>query len=118
MGESMRAKRIVALLAAYIVALGTLVLPLSLVSGQPAGFSLCAVATSADVPAGDRSGCPCAGGCGMLCCASSVFATPPQIGVGRFAVQFRAMVPRFYEAPVVRPADEVPSVPRPPPFAV
>src|ERR1019366_4738562 len=66
MSESARTRRVIALAAAYVVALQALLLPLSAAVGGPFESSLCAAAAPVDhasSPAGHDSGCPCAPGC-------------------------------------------------------
>jgi hypothetical protein len=66
------------LLAAYLVALQALLLPLT-VAGTPLGTGLCLSAEHGSSPVGDQSACPCSAGCGMQC-ATPLLATPPSIG--------------------------------------
>src|SRR5664279_118193 len=80
MSKSRCSRRIIALIAAYVVALQALLLPLSVAAGSPFESSLCAAAASVDhapSPAGHDGGCPCAAGCGMQCCLQT-FVSPPQ----------------------------------------
>jgi hypothetical protein len=70
MSELFQCRRLIALAAAYVIALQALLLPLSVAAGGAFDFSLCTAVTSADrpsSPAGYDSGCPCAAGCGMQC---------------------------------------------------
>src|SRR5512141_1972879 len=82
MSHPLRSRRIVALIAAYVVALGALLLPLSVAAGGP-DVSLCASASSAGPHSGDghATGCPCAAGCGTQCCANAMAGPPPAIVV-------------------------------------
>lgn len=70
----------IALFAAYVVALQALLLPLTV--GAVASFdgSLCAstASTNGAPPVSHDSGCACAAGCGMACCAQAL-AGPPQV---------------------------------------
>ena len=62
MSESTRTRRVIALIAAYVVTLQALLLPLSVAAG-PFKSSLCTAATSVNgspSPAGHDSGCACA----------------------------------------------------------
>lgn len=79
MKQPMRPRRAVALIAAYLVALQALLLPLAVAAGGPVPTSLCSEA-STSAPARHDTGCPCAAGCGTQCCAQSLLG-PPQIGV-------------------------------------
>jgi hypothetical protein len=119
MSESVRSRRVVALLAAYVVALQALLLPLSVAAGTPAGSSLCASAasTSGSLPASHQPGCPCAAGCGMQCCAQAAVGPPPQIGIALAVTRAIAMTPALIGEPVQRPSDFGPQVPRAPPTA-
>ena len=81
MSRHLRSRRLIALLAAYVVALQALLLPLTVAAGAAFDGSLCAAAASASVPAAPVShdnGCACAAGCGMQCCAQTL-AGPPWI---------------------------------------
>jgi hypothetical protein len=119
MSESARSRRVIALAAAYVVALQALLLPLSVAAGSPFDSSLCAAAASVDhapVPAGHDGGCPCAAGCGTQCCAQA-FVGPPQVTVTLGLTRAIAMTPAPAIEPVVRVADRGPQVPRAPPAA-
>jgi hypothetical protein len=117
-----RTSRILAVLAAYAVALQALLLPLSVAAGAPAAFSLCSSAqTGTSGPVGDRQGdhqggCPCAAGCGMQCCTSGAIG-PPQIGIVRAVTRSIPPTPARYSEPVRRPAGKGAQVPRGPPLA-
>ena len=78
-----RSRRFVALIAAYVVALQALLLPLSVVTGAAADSSLCTAAASlgAPQPASHHTSCPCAAGCGMQCCSSALAAPPRAVAV-------------------------------------
>ena len=82
MSHRFRSRRVVALIAAYAVALQALLLPLSVAAGAP-DFSLCASASSAGPHsgAGHATGCPCAAGCGTQCCVNAIASPPETIGV-------------------------------------
>ena len=102
-----------------MVALQALLLPLSVAAGSPFATSLCAAAASADgapPPANHDSGCPCAAGCGMQCCAQT-FVGPPQIMVTPGVTRAVTMTPAPVLEPVVRMADRSPQIPRAPPAA-
>jgi hypothetical protein len=82
MSESTRTRRVIALIAAYVVALQALLLPLSVAAG-PFKSSLCTAATSVDgspSPADHDSGCASAAGCGTQCCAQTL-ARPAVVAV-------------------------------------
>ena len=86
MSKAIRTRQIIALAAAYVVALQALLLPLSMATASPFATSLCAAASDgishAPSPANHDSGCPCAAGCGMQCCAQT-FVGPPQVMVSQ-----------------------------------
>lgn len=119
MSQPHRARPIIALVAAYVIALQVLLLPLSVAVGGAPFFSLCSAGTSvasSQSPAGHQDGCPCAGGCGMQCCVHTL-AGPPQsvtiIGLTQIGL---LLVPAVVE-PVIRPAARSPQVARAPPIA-
>ncbi len=118
MSEYTRTWRVVALLAAYVVALQALLLPLSVAAGSPFKTSFCAATNSVGgAPAGHDSGCPCAAGCGTQCCVQTL-ASPPQavaVKLGLTCVIATASVRAT--VPVIRVADRHPQVPRAPPRA-
>jgi hypothetical protein len=112
--------RVVALLAAYVVALQALLLPLSVAVGDPIDLSLCAAATSVEsspAPVSPQTGCPCAAGCGMQC-AIHALSGPPSIAVAIADIRAgaTASAPGIYA--VVRLAErQRPQIPRAPPAA-
>ena len=80
MVRTVRSRRLIALLAAYVVALQALLLPLTVAAGATFEASLCTASATTDgapPPASHDGPCPCAAGCGMHCCAQ-VLAAPPQ----------------------------------------
>jgi hypothetical protein len=116
MSKSTRSRRVIALFAAYVVALQALLLPLSVAAG-PFQSSLCAAAMSADgapMPAGHDSTCPCAAGCGTQCCAQTA-AGPPVVTVTLDLTRAVAMLPVPAIERVIRVAVRSPQVPRAPP---
>ncbi len=79
MHSRLAVRRLIALVAAYLVAAQVILLPLSVAAASPMLSSLC-VASSGGAghgPAGSDGGCGCAAGCGVLCCAPGVLNTPP-----------------------------------------
>ena len=119
MGEFFQSRRLVALAAAYVVALQALLLPLSVAAGSAFDSSLCIAATSVDgspSPASHDTGCPCATGCGMQCCMQTL-AGPPPVMVALSLTRAIAMPPAPAIEPVIRLADRSPQVPRAPPAA-
>jgi hypothetical protein len=119
MSNLFQTRRFVALVAAYVIALQALLLPLSVAAGGPFKSGLCAAALSVDgprLPAGHDGGCPCAAGCGMQCCAQTL-ADPPQIMVAFVLTRATAMLQAPAIERVIRSADRSPQVPRAPPAA-
>lgn len=117
MKKPVRSRRIVALFAAYVVALQALLLPLSVAAGGPLDASLCTAAASAEgspSPASHQTGCPCAAGCGMQCCMQAL-ASPPQFAVALGQTRISAMTTAPAFEPVIRLAMRSPQVPRAPP---
>jgi hypothetical protein len=118
MNRSNRSRRIVALLAAYVVALQALLLPLSVAAGAGFDTGICVSSSSegSPHPAGHDDGCGCAAGCGMQCCAQSL-AAPPQITVALGFTRAEALIPALALEPAARPSPKGPQVPRAPPAA-
>lgn len=119
MSQPIRSRRLIALLAAYVVALQALLLPLTVAAGATFDGSLCAAATSVDgsaPPASHDSTCPCAAGCGMQCCAQAL-AAPPQIEHALGPARIGVMTPAPAIEAVIRPSDRSPQRARAPPSA-
>jgi hypothetical protein len=117
MTESIRGRSIVALFAAYVIALQALFLPLSVAAGPAAaGSSLCLSAASGGggPPAHDQSGCPCAAGCGVQCCAQAAFFAAP-FGVARSSGEPFQLRQTHFETPLFSSFDFVAHPPRGPP---
>ncbi len=117
MSHPLRSRRVVALIAAYVVALQALLLPLSVAAGAP-DASLCASASAAGPHSGDghATGCPCAAGCGAQCCANAMAGSPPAI-----VVLALAAIAKLAPPPVIvsaaRPHLHSPQLARAPPAA-
>jgi hypothetical protein len=119
MSESARFRRVIALAAAYVVALQALLLPLSVAAGGPFESSLCAAAAPVDhapSPAGHDSGCPCAAGCGTQCCVQT-FVGPPQVTVAYRHTGRSVIAPLPSIEAAIRPVIRGPQFPRGPPAA-
>jgi hypothetical protein len=117
MRELFQSRRLVALAAAYVVALQASLLPLSIAAGGAFDSGFCIAATSVDgspPPAGHDTGCPCAAGCGTQCCAQAL-AGPPRVVVAFGPTRSIAKLPAPAIAPVIRSADRSPQLPRAPP---
>jgi hypothetical protein len=65
-----------ALIAAYLIVLQSLLLPMVVAVGVVTDTGICS-AVGPQSPASHQTGCPCAAGCGMQCCAQAL-AGPPQ----------------------------------------
>ena len=119
MSHPRRSRRIIALVAAYVVALQALLLPLSLAAGASPDFNLCSAAASAASPqsgAGHDTGCPCAAGCGMQCCVQAL-AEPPQAVIVLVLTSAAQLAPPPALAQVSRPWLRSPQLARAPPAA-
>ena len=119
MSESARSRRVIALAAAYVVALQALLLPMSVAAGGPFESSLCAAAAPVDgspSPAGHDSGCPCAAGCGTQCCVQTL-AGPPQVTIAYRHTGFSVFAPLPSIEAAIRPVIRGPQFPRGPPAA-
>jgi hypothetical protein len=119
MSHSRRGRPVLALAAAYAIALQALLLPLSVAVGGLPFFSLCSAGTSvasSQAPAGHQDGCPCAGGCGMQCCVHTL-AAPPQTVIILSLTKVGALMRPAALEPVIRPAVRSPQVARAPPAA-
>jgi len=117
MSKTIRTRRIIALIAAYVVALQTLLLPLSMAAASPFATSLCAAVPDggSHVPASHDSGCPCAAGCGMQCCAQTLAGPPQAISVKLGMTRATTMPPAPALGPIIRLAHRSPQIPRAPP---
>lgn len=115
MSKPLPARRLVALLAAYVVALQALLLPLSVAAGGPLQASLCS-ASADNAPVKRDNGCPCAAGCGTQCCVQAFFG-PPQTTIARDLTRFVAIAPALKSEGVARSPERSPLNPRAPPGA-
>jgi hypothetical protein len=118
MSYALRKRRIVALIAAYVVALQALLLPLAVVAGTP-DPGLCASATSANQQqhsGGHANGCPCAAGCGMQCCAG-ILAGPSQAATVAMPADASPLAPAAAPAVLAQSRLHGPQLARAPPPA-
>ena len=111
-----RSRRIVALTAAYVIALQAMLLPLSVVANASFASGLCASSIEASQPVSHETGCPCAAGCGMQCCAEALGGLPPRAAVLELTYA-RVIAPAPVLKAVARPAAKGPQIPRAPPAA-
>src|SRR5512135_2747451 len=118
MSHSLRSRRIVALIAAYVVAMQALLLPLSVAAGAP-DFGLCVSSASASPHSGDghATGCPCAAGCGTQCCTNAMAGPPPAIVVLAPAAIAKLTPPPRAIVSATRPHLQHPQLARAPPPA-
>jgi hypothetical protein len=119
MSRRSRTLRIIALFAAYVVALQALLLPLSVAAGGPLDLAPCVASTSVGsphAPASHQSGCPCAAGCGMQCCVHAL-ASPPQQQMALDLVSAVTPISLPAMVPAVRTFVRGPQAARAPPAA-
>jgi hypothetical protein len=112
-------RQLIALAAAYVIALQALLLPLSVAVGGAYPFSLCSAGASvagSHSPVDHQSGCPCAAGCGMQCCVHAL-AGSPQTVIPLGLTQVGTLLPPPALEPVVRHALRSPQLARAPPAA-
>ncbi|MDP2410649.1 MAG: hypothetical protein Q8M26_10235 [Pseudolabrys sp.] len=106
------------MLAAYVVVLQALLLPLTVAAGAHFDSSICVASepTGKSAPASHDPGCGCAAGCGMHCGAQSMGEPPPSFtGLLPAFAQVTAPAPPI-EA-VARTCEKRPQNPRAPPVA-
>jgi hypothetical protein len=117
MRRGVPARRIIALLAAYLVAAQALLLPLTLAAGAALPGAICAASSErGPAPAGGDTGCPCAAGCGMACCVQTLAGAPQVFAVIERSF-VRGAVPAPVQAPQARPPENGPHSARAPPAA-
>jgi hypothetical protein len=120
MRSGIRSRPLIALAAAYAVALQALLLPLSVAAAAPFAASPCAASAAAEgagAPVSHPNGCPCAAGCGMAC-ADHHALPPPSPAVAAIGETYAGTAPLAPVLdPVARPALRLPQVPRAPPSA-
>jgi len=106
----------ITLIAACVVALQALLLPLSVAAAGPLVTTLCTsgARTDSQEPV-NQTACPCAGGCGMPCCVHALTAPTPVV-IGAAQAHAGAMVPEVRLAGVVRQVSHHPHIPRAPPL--
>jgi len=69
-------RRLLALAAAYVVALQLALLPLTVAAGPARSAPLCSELAGTSDPVKADAGCACAAGCGVQCCAPGYPAAP------------------------------------------
>ncbi|MCF8477902.1 MAG: hypothetical protein K9G60_12810 [Pseudolabrys sp.] len=117
MRKPVPSRRLVALAAAYVVALQALLLPLAVAAGSPLIGVLCTSSpVDTQAPVGHESGCGCAAGCGMQCGVQAL-APPPQVTAGPARTSGYVLTATPALLPVVRPVERGPQIPRAPPAA-
>ena len=112
----MRPKRsIVALIAAYAVALQALLLPLSVAAAAPFDAARCAQAPAGPSQPGDHAGLPCVAGCLTHCIDAR--AAPPAASSHAIARSSHRLTVVTALVPVRRATQRLPNIPRAPPAA-
>ncbi len=112
----MRSRRLIALLAAYVVALQGLLLPLTLVAYAAPESVLCTTTgPETPQPAGHDTGCACAAGCGMQCGASTLAGPPAQALIAARTADAIVTVPLLSVRVAILSPDGTPHSPRAPP---
>ncbi len=114
MRDSSRVRVAIAFVAACVVALQALLLPLSVAAAGPFDTAICVSHLDNSAPV-TPSGCPCAAGCGMPCCVHAL-ATPAPVVTGAAQPYAAAMVPEARLDGVVRLVSRNPQIPRAPPL--
>lgn len=115
MNNPVRPRRVIALVAAYVVALQALLLPLSVAAASPLINSLCvSAAENTQTPVSHDGGCPRTVGCGMQCCAQALLGSLPISFAGSLTV-VHVMTPPLALAPVMQAGLRTPQNPRAPP---
>ena len=109
-------RQLIALLAAYVVVLQALLLPLTVAAHSIVGDSLCSSATADDGrgPASHDTGCACAAGCGMQC-HSPALTDAPVAGVAVRHAIVSEIAPARPIVAAVRSSGRTPLVARAPP---
>lgn len=79
MRKTFFARRLLALAAAYVVALQLALLPLTLAAGQAQAGPLCSVLAGKSEPLKADGGCACAAGCGAQCHAPGYPGEPADV---------------------------------------
>lgn len=108
-----------ALFAAYVVALQALLLPLTVAAFAMPEAGLC-VTVAEEVsrpPVNHDTGCGCAAGCGMQCCAQTLLGPPEQGGVVLHPARVSVIAPPTVLTAIARPTARGPQAPRAPPAA-
>ncbi len=119
MSRLFRSRRLLALFAAYVVALQALLLPLTVAAFALPETGLCVTVAgeSSRPPVSHDTGCGCAAGCGMQCCAQTLLGPPVQDGVASRAARVSVIAPPTVLTAIARPTARGPQAPRAPPAA-
>jgi hypothetical protein len=117
MSKPVRSRRLIALFAAYVVALQGFLLPLTVAAFAAPETVLCTAAGEASrQPAGGDTGCGCAAGCGTQCCTPSLSAPPAQAELVLDFTGATPVTPSLAILAAPRAPDHNPHSPRAPPF--
>lgn len=116
MSKPVRSRRLIALFAAYVVALQGFLLPLTVAAFAAPESVLCTATGATHQPANADGGCACAAGCGMQCGTPSLAGPSPQGVIVLRTTQSLLVAPLTVTLVVVPPREENPHSPRAPPF--
>ena len=116
MSRIVRTRRVVALTAAYVIALQALLLPLTVAAANPLTAADCTLARPGHGPLTHQTGCPCAVGCLTHCCDGSLNVPVSPRAVPPTCISREVTHPYAF-ATVRRAADHRPQIPRAPPAA-
>lgn len=106
-----------ALFAAYVVAFQALLLPLTVAAFAMPDTGLCISAAGQSQPVNHDTGCGCAAGCGMQCCAQTLLGPSPETVSAFSAASVDVIAPPPLLTASVPPMERGPQAPRAPPAA-
>lgn len=116
MSKLVRSRRLIALFAAYVVALQGFLLPLTMAAFAAPESVLCTTAGETNrQPSGPDSGCACAAGCGTQCCAPSLAPPPVHSDAAIRLTAAAVLAPPLAILIASRAPDRNPHSPRAPP---
>lgn len=116
MSRPVRSRRLIALFAAYVVALQGLLLPLTVAAFAAPENVLCTAGGPSHPYPGHDGGCACAAGCGMQCGTPSLAGAPNQDVVVLRTAHLFLVLPQLVPSAVAKTDDGIPHSPRAPPF--
>lgn len=116
MSKLVRSRRLIALFAAYVVALQAFLLPLTVAAFAAPESVLCTTAgETAPQPTNHDTGCACAAGCGLHCSAPALMGPPPQGAIVSRATPGVVVAPLPATLVSMAPSEGTPHSPRAPP---